>query len=97
MTSFSVLSAATFSDVSVANKLIAPLRVRQQKAERDQTERLAKRDSEMLTAKLSLDGLYELVQQNLVDLSDPDFKAGFCPPRTGSIARRKSETRLRRS
>jgi site-specific DNA recombinase len=59
------------------NAQFDPLRSRQEKAAEDQAERLASRDAEVQIAKRSLDALYGLVQQGLVDLTEEDFKKRF--------------------
>ena len=60
-----------------ANALLDPLRTRQEKAEENQAERLATRDTEVHAAKKSLDALYDMIRHGLVDLAEEDFKQRF--------------------
>jgi hypothetical protein len=66
-----------FLTIENIDKLLQPLRDRQNKSTNELKRRLSEREKELQEAKQGLDNLYALVQAGLVDLQDDDFRSRF--------------------
>ncbi|SFF07754.1 Recombinase zinc beta ribbon domain-containing protein [Sulfitobacter brevis] len=74
-----IMQEATKAFVSVGaiKNILAPLAAQSQQSWQDIEAILNERESEVLVAKRVIDNLYQLVQNGLVDIVDPDFKKRF--------------------
>lgn len=66
-----------FLNIENIDGLLKPLRTRQERSSNALKKRLVAREKEVQSAKRALDNLYSLLQADLVDLDDPEFKERF--------------------